>query len=94
LELQQTHLHFAADPTAQGSVLEAEGLVEIKFRKPDLIALMRRMDPVLQDLLKRRAAGTGSSMQLDAAVHARQDALLPAYRAVALKFAEMHDTPV
>jgi hypothetical protein len=55
---------------------------------------MRRIDPVLQDLWKRRADGSGSSVQLDAAMHARQDALLPAYRGVALKFAEMHDTPV
>ena len=39
-----------ADPAARGGVLEPEGVVEIKFRKPDLIAAMHRLDPVLQQL--------------------------------------------
>ena len=31
-----------ADPHARGGVLEPEGVVEIKFRTPDLIAMMHR----------------------------------------------------
>ena len=31
-----------ADPTARGGVLEPEGVVEIKFRRPDLIRMMHR----------------------------------------------------
>lgn len=39
-----------ADPTAAGGVLEPEGIVEIKFRRPDLIAMMHRLDPVILHL--------------------------------------------
>ena len=39
-----------ADPGARGGILEPEGIVEIKFRRPDLVAAMHRLDPVLQQL--------------------------------------------
>ena len=39
-----------ADPAASGGVLEPEGIVEIKYRTPDLLATMHRLDPVLQHL--------------------------------------------
>ena len=39
-----------ADPTARGGVLEPEGIVEIKFRAPDLIKAMHRLDPVIKAL--------------------------------------------
>ena len=39
-----------ADPAASGGVLEPEGIVEIKYRTPDLQATMHRLDPVLQQL--------------------------------------------
>lgn len=83
----------SADPTARGNVLEAEGAVEIKFRKHDLLKLMARCDPVLRALHAARndaAAGAGS----DSAVRERQEQLLPVYHSIALHFASMHDTPV
>ena len=40
---------FAADQ-ARGGVLEATGIVEIKYRKQELIATMRRLDPELARL--------------------------------------------
>ena len=39
-----------ADPGARGGILEPEGIVEIKFRRNDLVAAMHRLDPVLQQL--------------------------------------------
>ena len=39
-----------ADPSASGGVLEPEGIVEIKFRTPDLIAMMHRLDPAILQL--------------------------------------------
>lgn len=74
-----------ADPAARGGVLEPEGVVEIKFRTPDLKEAMHRLDPVIKKL---KAEGAG-----DAAVRAREDALMPVYLQVALSFAQMHDTP-
>jgi acetyl-CoA carboxylase/biotin carboxylase 1 len=73
-----------ADPTARGGVLEPAGVVEIKFRKPDLLRMMGRLDPVLQ-----RARAEGDT----AGASAREKALLPVYQQVARTFADMHDTP-
>lgn len=42
-----------ADPSARGGVLEPEGIVEIKFRTPDLLTTMHRIDPVLRTLKVR-----------------------------------------
>ena len=39
-----------ADPDAAGGVLEPEGIVEIKYREPDLVATMHRLDPSIQQL--------------------------------------------
>ena len=39
-----------ADPGARGGILEPEGIVEIKFRRPDLVKAMHRLDPVLQQM--------------------------------------------
>ncbi|KAK9805253.1 hypothetical protein WJX72_008860 [[Myrmecia] bisecta] len=77
-----------ADPSGRGGVLEPEGIIEIKFRAPDLLEAMHRLDPEIRRL---KAAGEAG---MDAAVKAREAALLPVYRQVALAFAEMHDTPV
>ncbi|KAF5828836.1 carboxyl transferase domain-containing protein [Dunaliella salina] len=38
-------IEMYADPTARGGVLEPEGVVEIKFRTPDLLRLMHRCGP-------------------------------------------------
>ena len=39
-----------ADPSAQGGVLEPQGVVEIKYRTPDLLATMHRIDPLIARL--------------------------------------------
>lgn len=63
-----------ADTTARGGVLEPEGIVEIKFRTPDLLATMHRLDPVISKL---KAAGGQ-----EVAIKAREQLLLPVYRQV------------
>ena len=41
-QINPTHVEMYADPKARGGVLEPEGVVEIKFRQPDLIKAMHR----------------------------------------------------
>lgn len=67
--------------------------MEIKYRKAELQALMHRLDPALRELAAQRSGGGGGA-QVEAAMRAREEQLLPAYHGVALRFAEMHDTPV
>ena len=65
-----------ADPVARGGVLEPEGIVEIKFRTPDLLKAMHRLDPVIRKL--KDEAGP----DCEQAVKGRESALLPVYRQV------------
>ena len=65
-----------ADPVARGGVLEPEGIVEIKFRTPDLLKAMHRLDPVIRKL--QDEAGP----DCEQAVKDRESALLPVYRQV------------
>ncbi|EIE18073.1 hypothetical protein COCSUDRAFT_26470 [Coccomyxa subellipsoidea C-169] len=87
-QINAEQVEMYADPVARGGVLEPEGIVEIKFRAPDLIKAMHRLDPVIA----RIKAEDGPNSEAD--LRAREAALLPVYRQVAVAFAEMHDTPV
>lgn len=48
---QFSHLAFIL--VSRGGVLEAEGTVEIKFRKKDLLKTMRRIDAVYSNLAEQ-----------------------------------------
>ena len=65
-----------ADPIARGGVLEPEGIVEIKFRVPDLLRAMHRLDPVIRGLKDE------AEPDFEAQIKARETALLPVYRQV------------
>jgi acetyl-CoA carboxylase/biotin carboxylase 1 len=41
-QINPGHLEMYADPAARGGVLEPEGIVEIKFREPELVRAMHR----------------------------------------------------
>jgi Carboxyl transferase domain len=70
----RVQVEMYADTTARGGVLEPEGIVEIKFRTPDLLAAMHRLDPVILKLKKEGGQ--------EAAIKAREQLLLPVYRQV------------
>jgi acetyl-CoA carboxylase/biotin carboxylase 1 len=72
-----------ADPNARGGILEPAGIVEIKFRTPDVVACMRRNRP---DLVALAATDPTAAQQAE-------ERLLPLYRDVAVQFADLHDTP-
>lgn len=86
-QINAEHIEMYADTTAQGGVLEPSGIVEIKFRVPELIALMHRIDPVIAQLKSEKGIDGHT------AIKAREKALLPVYHQVALQFAQMHDGP-
>ena len=84
-KINDAMVEMYADPSARGNVLEPEGVVEIKFRKADLLRMMHRLDPELKAMDQQGAAR--------ADIAERERLLLPVYHQVALRFAEMHDTP-
>ena len=72
-------MEFYAAEGARGGVLEPEGIVDIKFRRQDLLATMKRTIP----------GGMGDSQSDEA----KQNALMPTFKQLAVHFAALHDTP-
>ncbi|KAJ8909874.1 hypothetical protein NQ315_013508 [Exocentrus adspersus] len=48
--INSQYMEMYADPDSRGGVLEPEGIVEIKFRKKDLVKAIHRIDPVVREL--------------------------------------------
>nr|ANM86838.1 acetyl-CoA carboxylase [Stygiella incarcerata] len=89
-------MEMYADERARGGVLEPQGMIEIKFRDPDLRATMRRLDMVASELFKQSVDLTISPVEREKAsklLQEREAILLPIYRNVAATFADLHDTP-
>jgi hypothetical protein len=53
VQINKHQIEMYADPTARGGILEPEGIVEIKFRTPEIIRMMRRLDPELKAMTVR-----------------------------------------
>ncbi|CAG5922912.1 unnamed protein product [Menidia menidia] len=89
-------MELYADRESRGGVLEAEGTVEIKFRRKDLLKTMRRLDSVYASIVEQLASPELSDKQckeLEAKLRAREEFLLPIYHQVAVQFVDLHDTP-
>ncbi|XP_039658817.1 acetyl-CoA carboxylase isoform X2 [Perca fluviatilis] len=89
-------MELYADRESRGGVLEAEGTVEIKFRRKDLLKTMRRLDSVYASLVEQLASPELSdkqSRELESKLKAREEFLLPIYHQVAVQFVDLHDTP-
>ncbi|XP_010875045.2 acetyl-CoA carboxylase isoform X2 [Esox lucius] len=89
-------MELYADRESRGGVLEAEGTVEIKYRRKDLLKTMRRTDSVYSSLAEQLGTPELTDKQrldLDAKLRAREEFLLPIYHQVAVQFVELHDTP-
>ncbi|KAJ1846800.1 acetyl-coenzyme-A carboxylase, partial [Coemansia sp. RSA 2703] len=87
-------MEMYADEKSRGGVLEPEGIVEIKFRKPQMLACMERLDPEVRDLRQALADPELAPEQKAAAkqrLDARERALLPVYTQLAVQFADLHD---
>jgi len=93
--INEEMMEMYADCDSRGGILEPPGICDIKFRKPDLLKLMARNDPVIAELTEKM--GSLSSEEdikaTQAEIEARQETLLPLYLQVAYEFADLHDRP-
>ncbi|KAM3938081.1 acetyl-CoA carboxylase 2 isoform 2-T2 [Leptodactylus fuscus] len=90
------YMELYADKDSRGGVLEAEGTVEIRFRRKDLIKTMRRLDPIYTQIVEQLGTPELSELErknLESKLKAREEQLLPIYHQIAVKFADLHDTP-
>uniref|UniRef100_A0A183BK10 Acetyl-CoA carboxylase n=1 Tax=Globodera pallida TaxID=36090 RepID=A0A183BK10_GLOPA len=93
-KINPTCITMLADPDCRGGVLEASGIVEIKFREKDLLVLLKKCDPKIRKLERMVATASEPTAkeQLKDEYQRRVEKLLPICRAAAVKFADLHDT--
>ena len=94
--INPTMMEMYADPDARGGVLEPEGTVQIKFRRRLQEQMMARLDKEYQELStqhkKIEHAGEQKAKAAEQ-LETRYTKLAPIYHQVAVKFADLHDTP-
>ncbi|CAG8532450.1 333_t:CDS:2 [Funneliformis mosseae] len=94
--INEDMMEMYADTKSRAGVLEPEGIVEIKFRKPQLLATIERLDETYRSLKKSLNDPTRTELQkreIKLQLDAKEQELLPIYSRVALQFADLHDTP-
>ncbi|WRT69229.1 uncharacterized protein IL334_006213 [Kwoniella shivajii] len=88
------HMSMFVDNESRGGVLEPEGIVEVKYRRPKVQATMARLDSDYAELKKASEDPNANAEEKLAAttkLEAREKHLQPAYQSVALEFADLHD---
>ncbi|PRP78454.1 hypothetical protein PROFUN_13687 [Planoprotostelium fungivorum] len=86
-------MEMYSDDTARGGILEPEGIVEIKYKTPELLRTMHRLDDVLIDLDAKLMSSTGEKEEIKRSIKERERHLLPIYERVSVSFADLQDTP-
>jgi len=90
----QGMIEMTADTdSARGGVLEAAGLVEIKYRADRQRATMERLDPMYATLARelRDANAPGVRADTKQRLQAREKQIAPFFHAVAVEYADAHD---
>ena len=82
-------MEMYASPEARGGVLEPAGIAEIKFRKPELVKAMHRIDTQLHWMSMNEASGVVRPED----IAARETELLPSYQPLGELVADLHDRP-
>lgn len=91
--INEDKMEMYADPQGRGGILEPAGITEIKFRAPDQLKMMHRLDPQLK-MLDAELEGTefeDAKEDIMAQIKAREEALKPVYLQAATEFADLHD---
>jgi acetyl-CoA carboxylase/biotin carboxylase 1 len=89
-------MEMYADEHSRGSVLEPSGVVEIKYRKKDIIDTIHRLDKKYIQLAKdlaRQDLNHEQKLDIQKQMEKRTQLLIPVYTHVAIQFADLHDTP-
>jgi acetyl-CoA carboxylase/biotin carboxylase 1 len=91
--INEDKMEMYADPDSRGGILEPAGITEVKFRMPDQLKLMRRLDKQLMDLDAELGSTELEEVRHDITeqIKNREDSLKPVYLQAATEFADLHD---
>merc|ERR1719424_1204343 len=97
--INEEMMEMYVDTDARGGILEPPGICDVKFRAPDIIKTMHRLDTTLITLDAELAAALESLVAEDevasikAAISKRETQLMPLYVQISHEFADLHDRP-
>jgi len=91
--INKEKMEMYADPDSRGGILEPAGITEVKFRLPDQVKMMHRLDPQLQllDSELELAEEEDDKQAIKEQISAREETLKPVYLQAATEFADLHD---
>lgn len=85
-------MEMYADEESRGGILEPPGVVEVKYKAPQQVEAMHRLDAKMLELDAKLATAEGAQKsEIEKAIKARERQLLPLYTSVAVTFADLHD---
>jgi len=95
--INEEMMEMYVDTDARGGILEPPGICDVKFRKPDLIKTMHRLDSKLlqfdAELAAAEEAMVDDVASIKAQIAAREVQLMPLYVQISHEFADLHDRP-
>ena len=91
--INEEKMTMFADPESRGGILEPAGIIEVKFRKPDVLKIMHRTDEELKmlDSELELCDFDADVPKLKEQIKAREELLFPVYSQMATEFADAHD---
>eukprot|EP00536_Pseudo-nitzschia_multiseries_P003372 jgi/Psemu1/318156/estExt_fgenesh1_pm.C_520003 len=90
--INEDKMEMYADPDSRGGILEPAGISEIKFRSPDQVKMMHRLDEQLQLLDSELESDfEDSNKETEKQISVREEALKGVYLAAATEFCDLHD---
>ena len=91
--INEEKMEMYADPDSRGGILEPAGITEIKFRLPDQLKAMHRLDAQLKllDAELEMAELEEDKAAIQSQITAREEVLKPVYLQAATEFADLHD---
>lgn len=88
-KINPDYMEMYADQESRGGVLEPEGTVAIKFRRPDLEKAMLRLDDKCKELKEKLLApnlSAADKTKLQKQLRERQEHILPMYHQVGILY--------
>jgi acetyl-CoA carboxylase/biotin carboxylase 1 len=91
--INEAKMEMYADLDSRGGILEPAGITEIKFRLPDQLKVMHRIDPQLKllDAELEMCEMEDDKASIREQIAAREEQLKPVYLQAATEFADLHD---
>jgi acetyl-CoA carboxylase/biotin carboxylase 1 len=91
--INEEKMEMYADPDSRGGILEPAGITEIKFRQPDQLKVMHRIDAQLKllDTEFEMCELEEDKAAIKDQISAREEQLKPVYLQAATEFCDLHD---